>query len=138
MHDTMGNFLNDDQGNEVDEILGTTVEENLPITHRSFEGYKYIFINLNVSTKNSSVYTPESMKEAISSLEDELFSKIMNPTGKVRGSGWTLYRYNKLYSVVHTNKTPRAGSYIKTPDTYILEMKTTVALNTVQHITKLS
>ena len=44
MHDTMGNFLNDDQGNEVDEILGATVEENLPITHRSFEGYKYIYI----------------------------------------------------------------------------------------------
>ena len=37
----------------------------------------------------------------------------MDTIEKVKGSGWTSYRFNKMQIVLHTNKTPRAGSYIK-------------------------
>ena len=37
---------------------------------------------------------------------------------KVEGSGWASYRYDKPYSILHTLKVQRVGSYIKTPEQY--------------------
>jgi hypothetical protein len=34
---------------------------------------------------------------------------------KVSGSGWAIYRFDKLYTILHTIKVARSGSYIKTP-----------------------
>ena len=48
----------------------------------------------------------------------------MDTTEKDKGSGWSTYRFNNIYIYIHiyivvpTNKTPMAGSFIKTPDTY--------------------
>jgi hypothetical protein len=83
--------------------------------------YKYshnIYKNLNVSTKNISVYTSDTMKEIILSLEKELIRKLDAAIEASTGSGWSVFRYNKMYSILHTINTPRAGSYIKTPEKY--------------------
>ena len=114
------NVLDDDVGDEIEEIVGTPFEEALQGEGRVFEGYTHRFISLNVSTKHISAYTPETVKEAILSLEDELYNKIMSTIDKVKGSGWSIYRFNKMYSVLHINKTPRAGSYIETPTNTII------------------
>ena len=106
----------------------------------------YMFKDLNVSTKNISVYSPETMKEAILSLEDELDDKLKKAIANIEGSGWSIYKFNKMSIVLHTNATARAGSYIKTPEniiilnaeSLILKMKITNVLNTVHHITKLN
>ena len=37
---------------------------------------------------------------------------------KVEGSGWASYRYDKPYSILHTLKVQRVGSYIKTSEQY--------------------
>jgi hypothetical protein len=58
------------------------------------------------------------MKESVLSLENELIIKIREAFNKIVGSGWAIYRFDKIYSVLHTIKTPRAGSNIKTPDKY--------------------
>ena len=39
---------------------------------------------------------------------------------KVKGSGWSIYRYRKMYSVLHNIKVQRAGSYIKTQENTII------------------
>ena len=77
-----------------------------------------MFKDLNVSTKNISVYTPEIMNEATWSLETELHNTIESAVNSIEGSGWAIYNYNKLYVILHTTKTAMAGSYIKTPETY--------------------
>ena len=105
---------------EIHEIVGAPITAALEGEGRAYEGYIHIFLNLNVSTKNMSVYTPETMKESVLSLETELYTKIMETIDKVKGSGWSIYRFNKIYIVLHTNKTPRAGSYIKTPENIII------------------
>jgi hypothetical protein len=81
----------------------------------------YIYLKLNASTTNISVYTPETMKEIVLSLETELIKKMEDVMNKVKGSGWAIYRYNKMYSILHTINTPRAGSYIKTPENMIIQ-----------------
>jgi hypothetical protein len=58
------------------------------------------------------------MKELILSLEDELNLKINTAIEKVKCSGWAIYRFNQMYSRLHTINTPRSGSYIKTPEKY--------------------
>jgi hypothetical protein len=78
----------------------------------------YIYLELNASTTNISVYTPETLKEIVLSLETELIQKMNDVMNKVSGSGWAIYRYNKMYSILHTINTRRAGSYIKTPEKY--------------------
>ena len=37
---------------------------------------------------------------------------------QVEGSRWSVCRFSKMYSVLQINKTSRAGSYIKTTQTY--------------------
>ena len=80
----------------------------------------YMCKNLNVSTKHIRVYTPETLKETILSSEDELDKKITKAIEDAGGSGWTIYQFNKLYIVLCTSQTPRAGSYIKTTETAII------------------
>ena len=86
------------------------------------EGYRgnYIFKELNISTKHISAYTSEAMKETILSLEDELHSKIIDAIDKAQGSGWSIYQFNKMYIVLRTSETARAGLYIKTPENIII------------------
>ena len=61
------------------------------------EGYRgnYMSKALLVSTKHISVYTPESMKETILRLEDELDKNITQAIEDAAGSGWGLYQFNK-------------------------------------------
>ena len=74
-----------------------------------------------MSTKNINVYTPDQMKETILSLEDELTKKTETAIENIKGpSGWSPYQHNKIYNMLRTNKTPRAGSYIKTPENIII------------------
>ena len=44
-----------------DEILGTPNTAVLEDEDRAYQGYTHRFIDLNVSTKNLSVYTSETM-----------------------------------------------------------------------------
>ena len=86
------------------------------------EGYRsnYIFINLHRSTKNITVYTPDTMKETILSLKSELVVKIEKAIEEAGGSGWTVNQFNKMYITSYTDKPARAGSYIKTPEIIII------------------
>ena len=58
------------------------------------------------------------MKETRLSLEEELISKIDEVLQKLKGSQWSIYRFDKLYGVLHTINVSRSGSYIKTPEKY--------------------
>jgi hypothetical protein len=58
------------------------------------------------------------MKESVLSLEDELIIKLRKTFNTITGSGWSIYRFDKMYSVLHTLNTSRSGSYIKTPEKY--------------------
>ena len=119
--DDMTNFLTTSiTTRKIDEIVGTPKKAILEGEDRAFEGYMHICITLNVSTKNLSVYTPETMKASVLSLETELKPTNDDTIEKVKGSGWSMYRFNKMYSVLHTNKTARADSYIKTPENIIV------------------
>ena len=60
------------------------------------------------------------MKASVLSLDTELKPTNDDTIEKVKGSGWSIYRFNKMYSVLHTNKTARADSYIKTPENIIV------------------
>ena len=82
------------------------------------EGYRgnYSFMDLYVSTTNISVYTPETMKETILSLENALDKKIKDAIAKLVGSGWAIDQCNKICIVLRTHKTAGSGSYIKTPE----------------------
>ena len=60
------------------------------------------------------------MKETILSLEDELDMENAKAIKEAGGSGWAIYKFNKMYIVLRTNKTSRAGSYIKTPENIII------------------
>jgi superoxide dismutase len=108
-------FLNDTENNIIDEIEGDVYEGKL-YKDELHNNPNCIFIKLNISTNNILVYTHETMKELILSLEDELNLKINKAIEKVKGSGWAIYRFDKMYSILHTINTARAGSYIKTPE----------------------
>ena len=88
-------------------------------TNEGFRG-NYIFKDLIVSTKNKSVYTPDTMKETVLSLESELDKKLEAAKEAVEGTGWAIYQFNKMYIIFDTDKTARAGSYIKTPENIII------------------
>jgi hypothetical protein len=75
-----------------------------------------IYLKLNASTTTISVYTSESMNEIVLSLEAALIKKVHDVLNQVSGSGWAIYRFDKMYSILHTIKVARSGSYIKTPD----------------------
>ena len=60
------------------------------------------------------------MAETILSLQNELLTTIKETIEKVKGSGWTIYRFNKMYTILHIQKTSRAGSYIETPENTII------------------
>ena len=95
-------FLNDDEeGNE------------------GFRG-NYIFKHMIASTKGITVYTPDTMKETILSLESELNRKVFDAIANAVGSGWAIYQYNKMFITSFTDKTARSGSYIKTPENIII------------------
>ena len=47
------------------EIVGTPKTAVLEDEDRAYQGYTHRFIDLNVSTKNISVYTAEPMKESV-------------------------------------------------------------------------
>ena len=113
-NDDMTNCLTTSYHEEqITEIVGNATIAIEKDEDRLYYGYKHIFIDLTVSTKHISDHTPERMKESVLPLEDELYTQIMDTIEKVKGSGWTSYRFNKMHIVLHTNKTPRAGSYIK-------------------------
>ena len=58
----MTDFLTTDYyEDKIDEIVGTPTTAILEDEDRACQGYKHIFIDLNVSTKNLNVYTPETM-----------------------------------------------------------------------------
>jgi hypothetical protein len=59
---------------KINEIVGNTWDKVLYDNPRT-GGTEFIFLNLNVSTTNISVYTHETMKELIWSLEDGLTLK---------------------------------------------------------------
>ena len=66
-------------------------------------------LDLNVSTKHMSIYTSEEMKKAIlppdydteSQIEHELYKKMLDVIDKVKGSEWTIYRFNLFYYIVY-------------------------------------
>ena len=60
------------------------------------------------------------MKESVLSLEEELYNKIQNAIDSAEGSGWAIYQFNKMYIIFYSDKTARAGSYIKTPENIII------------------
>ena len=60
------------------------------------------------------------MKETILRLEDELDKNITQAIEDAAGSGWGLYQFNKMYILFYTDRTSRAGSYIKTPETIVI------------------
>ena len=85
------------------------------------------------------------MQESMLSFESELNQNNNDATEKVKGSGWSLYTYDKLYSMLQTLKVARTGSYIKTEnsitlvvDYSILKTKTMSGLTIVRVTTKLS
>ena len=86
------------------------------------EGFRgnYMFKDLIVSTKNKSVYTSDTMKETVLSVETELDKKIQAAIEAVEGTGWALYQFNKMYIIFYTDKTARVGSYIQTPENIII------------------
>ena len=47
--------------------------------------------NLNVSTKKKSVYTPETTKASVVSLDTELNDHIESAINNIEGSGWAIY-----------------------------------------------
>ena len=61
-------------------------------------------------TKAIIVYTSESRKESLLSLETELDQNMYDAIEKVKGSGWSIYRYKNMFSVLHNMKVQRAGS----------------------------
>jgi hypothetical protein len=52
-----------------------------------YNNENYIYLELNASTANVSVYTSESMKETVLSLEAELIKTMHDVINKVSGSG---------------------------------------------------
>ena len=76
------------------------------------EGYRgnYIFRDLIVSTKNKSVYTSDTMKETVLSLEAELNNKITKAIDEAGGSGWAIYQFNKC--IVCYVRTKHPGRFI--------------------------
>ena len=73
-------------------------------------------MKLNASTKSLAVYTHDLTHESVLSLEYELHIKNDATVKKV-----SIYRYDKLYSILHTFKVQRACSSIKTPESTIVQ-----------------
>jgi hypothetical protein len=115
-------FLNDDEDIDNDIYKIESAKHKYIKDYKMAYKYSYnIHKDLNVSTKKISVYTSDTMKEIILSLENELIEQIAAAIEAAKGSGWTVFRYNKMYSILHTINTPRAGSYIKTPENMTIQ-----------------
>ena len=76
------------------------------------------FLKLKETTKHLVVHTHELLKQAMLSMEvrTEIATKVYDAIEKVKGSGWSIYGFDKLCSIAHSLKVPRTGSYIKTPE----------------------
>ena len=63
-----------------------------------------MFLTVDVSTNSTVVHTHEVMKQTMVSLElrTELATTIYDGIEKVTGSGWSVDRFDKTYSVLQT------------------------------------
>ena len=104
-------MLNDDSDDDdimMEEIIDTPVTGTV--------GTRYLFVKINVSTKTIIVHTHELMNKSVLSLITELHKTTIKAIQKVEGSGWAIFRFDKLYHTLHINTVSRTGSYIKTPE----------------------